>query len=187
MLEHLEDGEDELGRLAKHAQGMSGTFFEGALDAVHSQTIDNVVGEAEGNTLGNTEPGALVKRNAKVDVHKLAGVVVDEDVRTVPVAEADHVPDNGRHCDTARILEPHRKPRQRLQVLLGEEVAHDRVEMGHALLVGFDDRFVHVVVCLELLELTAYLISQHVVLLAVSGYRVSSWLSKWEPMVLRLA
>jgi hypothetical protein len=74
-----------------------------------------------------------VEGDAVVDVDELARLFVDEDVGAVAVAEADGVA-NHRRCGRAPgVLEPHREPCERRLVLLGEEVAHDRVDAARRL------------------------------------------------------
>lgn len=59
MLEDLENGHDDAGTLTKHPQSLLTASTEDTIDAAHSEAIDEVVGEAEGDEFGNGKSTSL--------------------------------------------------------------------------------------------------------------------------------
>lgn len=66
----------------------------------------------------------LIESYAEVDSDELALDRIHEDVRDVTISESDDMADDGRRCDTARVVEAHVEPQGRRLVLLVEEVSH---------------------------------------------------------------
>lgn len=73
----------------------------------------------------------VFKDNTEIDMHQLAGQLINEDVRTMPIAYPQHVANDTRDSHTAGIVQAHAKPRHGLTVSFGKEMPHDGSEASH--------------------------------------------------------
>lgn len=102
------------------------------------------------------------KHNPKVDLHDLSRDRVDHDIRQMPVADSQDVTDHRAYGDAPRVSQAHHEPRHGVLVLLGEEVAHDRLEALDVLLVPLNDQTALRVDVLHVHQALSEIIALHV-------------------------
>jgi hypothetical protein len=76
MLEDLENGHDDAGTLTKDSQRLLAASTEDPIDTAHSEAINEIVGEAEGDEFGNGKSTSLrgkTKKEGKVSGERKQG------------------------------------------------------------------------------------------------------------------
>ena len=90
--------------LAQYARRLLARVPERALDAERAEAVDELMREAEGHEVGHGQAPRSVEHGCEVDVHHLAGAVVEQDVVQVPVTKAHHVAHHAHHRQRARVV-----------------------------------------------------------------------------------
>lgn len=75
----------------------------------------------------------IFKDDAEIDVYKLSGHFINQNIRTVSISNTEYMTNNTSHSYTASIIQSHREPRHWLPMLFGKVVPHDRFELLHEL------------------------------------------------------
>lgn len=84
----------------------------------------------------------LFKSDSEIDVNNLAGNIIQENVRYMPIPQAQYMSNNRGRCHAPGVLQPHGEPGNRSLVSLCEVVAHDRLKLFFEKLEMLDKGFV---------------------------------------------
>ena len=77
----------------------------------------------------------IFKDDSEVDMYQLATFRINEDVRAMPISNAQYPADHGCHRDGSNVVQTHGEPGHGIFVPFGEKVAHDWMEVLHELTV----------------------------------------------------
>ena len=105
---------------------------EVAFDARDFHRVDKHTREAERDLLRElVAVHSNLEAVAEVDVEDLAGVAVEHEVRRVPVAEAEDVPDHGHDRQAPRVRRPPLEP-PAFEEMMRQRIASGEVAFSHA-------------------------------------------------------